>query len=131
MHYARTILIIPHNRLSGRCPHWPRDTCLDEQLYNGDVLYSPSSSESSSTASCRPSTSSASGADDDTIPTDNVASSTDSEALSLLEKLRALSKKNCVLVCSCEFMMRHALHVLSKHNSHFLSIIFFSMKFVL
>ena len=50
---------------------------------------SSSTSESSSTASCRLSTSSASGADDDTIPTDTTASSTDSEALSLLEKLRA------------------------------------------
>ena len=82
---------------------------------------SSSTSESSSRASCRPSTSSASGADDDTIPTDTTASSTDSEALSLLEKLRAPSKKrkNCALVCSCEFMMRHALHVLSKHNNFF------------
>ena len=50
---------------------------------------SSSTSESSSTASCRPSTSRASGADDDTIPIDTTASSTDSEALSLLEKLRA------------------------------------------
>ena len=72
-----------------------------------------STSESSSTASCRPSNSSASGADDDAIPTDTTASSTDSEALSLLEKLRAPSKKvkNCCHICSCEFMMRHALHV--------------------
>ena len=79
------------------------------------------SDSSSSTASCRPSTSSASGADDDTIPTDTTDNSTDSEALSLLEKLRAPSKKvkHCALVCSCEFMMRRALHVLSKHNSHF------------
>ena len=52
-----------------------------------------STSESSSTASCRPSTSSASGADDDTIPTDTMAKSIDSEALCLLEKLRAASKK--------------------------------------
>ena len=34
--------------------------------------------------------------------------------------------KNCTLVCSCEFMMRHALHVLSKHSSHFLSIMIWS-----
>ena len=54
---------------------------------------SSSTSESSSTASCRPYTSSASGADDDTIPTDTTASSIDSEALSLLEKFRAPSKK--------------------------------------
>ena len=82
---------------------------------------SSSTSESSSTASCRPSTSSASGADDDTIHTDTTDNSTDSEALSLLEKLCAPSKKvkHCALVCSREFMMRHALHVLSKHNSHF------------
>ena len=52
-----------------------------------------STSESSSTASSRPSTSRASGADDDTIPIDTTASSTDSEALSLLEKLRAPNKK--------------------------------------
>ena len=50
---------------------------------------SSSTSESSSTASCRLSTSSASGADDDTIPTDTMASSTDSEALTLLKKLHA------------------------------------------
>ena len=55
---------------------------------------SSSTSESSSTASFRPSTSSASGADDDTIPTDTMASSIDSEALSLLEKFRAPSKKS-------------------------------------
>ena len=54
---------------------------------------SSSTSESNSTASCRPSTSSANGADDDNIPTDATASSTDSEALSLLEKLRAPNKK--------------------------------------
>ena len=62
---------------------------------------SSSTSESSSTTSCRSSTSGASGADDDTIPTDITASSTDSEALSLLEKLRAPNKKvkNCALVC--------------------------------
>ena len=90
--------------------------------------FSSSTSESSSTASCRPSTSSASGADDDTIPTDTTASSTDSEALSLLEKLRAPSKKklNIAFFCSCEIMIRHALHVLSKHNSHFLSIMIWS-----
>ena len=55
--------------------------------------FSSSTSESSSTASRRPSTSSASSADDDTIPTDTMASSMDSEALSLLEKLCAPSKK--------------------------------------
>ena len=55
---------------------------------------SSSTSESSSTASCRPSTSSTSGADDDIIPTDSTANSTDSEALSLLEKLRAPSKQS-------------------------------------
>ena len=66
---------------------------------------SSSTSESSSTASCRPSTSSASGADDDTLPTDTTASSTDSEALSLLEIHCAPSKKekNCALVCSCVY----------------------------
>ena len=76
----------------------------------------------------RPSTSGASGADDDTIPTDITARSTDSEALSLLEKLRAPNKKvkNCALVCLCEFMMRHALNILSKHNSHFFSIMIWS-----
>ena len=93
---------------------------------------SSSTSESSSTASCRPSNSSASGADDDTIPTDTTASSTDSEALSLLEKLRAPSKKekNCGHICSCQFMMRHALHVLFKHNSHFLSIMIWSSSII-
>ena len=55
---------------------------------------SSSTSESSSTASCRPSTSNASGADDDNIPTDATARSTDSEALSLLQKLRAPNKKS-------------------------------------
>ena len=54
---------------------------------------SSSTSESSSTASCRPSTSGARDVDDDTIPTDTTASTTDGEALSLLEKLRAASKK--------------------------------------
>ena len=53
---------------------------------------SSSTSESSSTCSCRPSTSSTSGADDDNIPTDTMTRSTDSEALSLLEKLRAPPK---------------------------------------
>ena len=44
---------------------------------------SSSTSESSCTASCRPSTSSTSGADDNIIPTDTTAtSSTDSKALS-------------------------------------------------
>ena len=92
---------------------------------------SSSTSESSSTASCRPSNSSASGADDDTIPT-TTASSTDSEDLSLLKKLRAPSKKekNCGHICSCEFMMRHALHVRSKHNSHFLSIMIWSSSII-
>ena len=61
---------------------------------------SSSTSESSSTASCRPSNSSASGADDYTIPTDTTASSTNSEALSLLEKLRAPSKKGKIAVIS-------------------------------
>ena len=56
---------------------------------------SSSTSESSHTASCKPSNSSASGADDDTIPTNTTASSTDSEALSLLEKVRAPSKNLC------------------------------------
>ena len=52
-----------------------------------------STSESSPTASCRPSTSSANDADDEIIPTDTTAtSSTDSEALSLLEKVCAPSK---------------------------------------
>ena len=55
---------------------------------------SSSTSESSSTTSCRSSTSGASGADNDTIPTDITASSTDSEAFSLLEKLRAPNKKS-------------------------------------
>ena len=93
---------------------------------------SSSTSESSSTASCRPSTSRASSADDNTIPTDTTANSTDSEALSLQEKLRAPSKKvkNCSHICSCEFMMRHALHVLSKHNSHFLSIMIWSSSII-
>ena len=54
---------------------------------------------------CRPSTSSASGADDDTITTDTMAtSSTDSEALSLLEKLRVPSKKKVKKLRSCLFM---------------------------
>ena len=57
---------------------------------------SSSTSESSSTTSCRPSTSSASGADNDIIPTDTTpTSSTDSEALSLLEKICAPSKGAC------------------------------------
>ena len=54
------------------------------------VACSGSTSESNSTASCRPSTSGTSGADNDTIPTDTMASCTDSETLSLLEKLRVL-----------------------------------------
>ena len=92
---------------------------------------SSSTSESSSTASCRPYTSSASGSDDDTIPIDTTASSIDSEALSLLEKFRApVKKENIALVCSCEFMMRHALHVLNKHNSHFLSILIWSSSII-
>ena len=57
------------------------------------VALPPSLALPLSLASCRPSTSSASGADDDNIPTDTTASSTDSEALSLLEKLRAPNKK--------------------------------------
>ena len=72
-----------------------------EVAYSGS---SSSTSESSSTASCRPSTSGASDADDDTIPTDTTASCTDSEALSLLEKLRAPSKKEKKLR-SCLFML--------------------------
>ena len=85
---------------------------------------SSSTSETSSTASCRPSTSRASGADNDTTPIDTTASSTDSEALFLLEKLCVPNKKSKKLrsVCSCEFMIRHALHILSKHNGHLLSI---------
>ena len=92
-----------------------------------------STSESSSTASCRPSTSRASGADYDTISIDTTASSTDSEALSLLEKLRVPNKKekNCAFVCSCEFMMRHALHILSKHNSHFVTIMIWPSSIII
>ena len=63
---------------------------------------SSSTSESSSTASCRPYTSSTSGSDDDTIPIDTTASSIDIEALSLLEKFRAPSKKR--KYCACLFM---------------------------
>ena len=39
-------------------------------------------------------------------------------------------QKNFALVCSCEFMMRHALHVLCKHNSKFLSIMIWSSSII-